>query len=150
MKAIEPLREAGYLTTFSNGTLVESAVTVVGTGNTPLPGIQSLLPRYMFFDAPLTELKNATLNVTWSPDLAPLASTDYNAAVGWNGINNITAAQLGIIQQLVADAASVGLKSRFWDTPGTPIFARDNIWRVLLEQGAFWLNADDLPAAAGF
>ena len=81
LKALEPLRSAGYLTTFANGTLTSSAVTVVGTGNSPLEPIKALEPRDIFFDAPLTELSVQT-NTTWSPELSPVASTDYATAVG--------------------------------------------------------------------
>jgi hypothetical protein len=33
---------------------------------------------------------------------------------------------------------------RFWDTPGWPIIARNNVWRELLNDEADWLNAGDL------
>jgi len=150
LQAFEPLRSAGYLTTFANGTLKASAVTVVGTGNSPLDGVKALSPRDYFFDAPLTQLTDPSLNTTWDPTLSPLASTDYEVAVGWSGINNISEAQLGNITKFVNDAHTRGIRARFWDTPGWPINARDNVWRVLTENGADWLNADDLEAAANF
>lgn len=81
MSALEPLRSAGYLTTFANGTLTTRPVTAVGTGNSPLEPIKALEPRDFFFDAPLTELSVPT-NTTWSPELSPIASTDYASAVG--------------------------------------------------------------------
>jgi len=149
LRALEPLRSAGYLTTFANGTLISSAVTVVGTGNSPLEPIKALEPRDFFFDAPLTELSVQT-NTTWSPELSPIASTDYNTAVGWSGIGNISDAQKANITKFVHDAQSRGIASRFWDTPGWPIFARTAIWQELLNDGAFWLNADDLEAASSF
>ncbi|KAI0704963.1 hypothetical protein BC835DRAFT_1410295 [Cytidiella melzeri] len=150
LQALEPLRSAGFLTTFANGTLTTSAVTVVGTGNSPLDLVKALEPRDYFFDAPLTQLTDPSLNTTWDPTLSPLASTDYEVAVGWSGINNISDAQLANITQFVGDAHARGIAARFWDTPGWPIYARDNVWRVLLENGADWLNADDLEAAANF
>lgn len=154
LKAIQPLKDAGYLTTFENGTMIISAVTIIGTGNTPLIGIQALSPRYMFFDAPLTQLKNATsnaqLNVTWGPEIAPIASVDYNVAVGWDGIGNITDAQLKAMRQFIADAKSLGIRSRFWDTPETPQQAMFRVWQTLIDEHADWLNADDLATAAAF
>jgi len=142
--ALQPLRERGFLTTCqSNGTCTLGAVTVVGTGNTPLAGIQTLFPRDVFYDAPLTSL-NATFDIT----ISPLASTDYEVAVGWSGIGNINQTQLSAIQQFVADAHGLGIKARFWDTPGWPIHARNNVWQTLIDNGADWLNADDLNAAA--
>ncbi|KAI9060181.1 hypothetical protein FKP32DRAFT_1668222 [Trametes sanguinea] len=150
LKAFQPLREAGYLTTFANDTLTTSAITVVGTGNSPLEQVKALNPRDYFFDAPLMQLTDPSLNTTWDPTLSPLASTDYAVAVGWNGIGNITDEQKANITRFVGDAHSRGITARFWDTPEWPVFAQQNIWRALLEGGADWLNADDLAAASAF
>ncbi|KAI0639784.1 hypothetical protein C8Q77DRAFT_1044422 [Trametes polyzona] len=150
LKAFQPLREGGYLTTFADGTLTTSAVTVVGTGNSPLEQVKALSPRDYFFDAPLTQLTDPSLNTTWDPTLSPLASTDYETAVGWNGIGEITEEQKANITKFVGDAHARGITARFWDTPAWPVYARENIWRALLEGGADWLNADDLAAASSF
>ncbi|KAJ7103433.1 hypothetical protein B0H15DRAFT_212865 [Mycena belliarum] len=144
LSALQPLRELGYLTTCaSNGVCTPGPLLAVGTGNTPLEGIQALSPRDLFFDASLTAL-NSTFDIT----LSPLASTDYQVAVGWNGIGNISEAQLSAVQRLVGDAHGLGIRARFWDTPGWPIHARNNVWKTLTENGADWLNADELNAAA--
>jgi hypothetical protein len=149
LKALEPLRVARYLTTFTGEELTKSAITVIGTGNTPLKGIKILSPRDIFFDAPLVDL-GLPSNTTWNATLAPLASTDYATAVGWNGIGSIPdQAQVKIVA-LVELAHSMGIKARFWDTPGWPIEARNNVWAQLLDHGADWLNADDLDAASKF
>ncbi|KAL0072069.1 hypothetical protein AAF712_000992 [Marasmius tenuissimus] len=150
VKALEPLRELGYLTTFSDGNLKKSAVTVVGTGNTPLDGVKELSPRDVFFDGPLTSLTDTSSNTTWDATLSPLASTNYAVAVGWSGIGNISEAQLANITQFIGDAHSRGITARFWGAPGWPISARNNIWRQLADAGADWLNADDLQAASAF
>ncbi|KAF8078538.1 hypothetical protein FPV67DRAFT_1688677 [Lyophyllum atratum] len=150
LKALEPLRTAHYLTTHSQGVLIQSAVTVVGTGNTPLEGIKALSPRDIFFDAPLAGLTDTTSNTTWDITLAPLASVNYEAVVGWDGIGNITEAQRSNITSLVGAAHGLGIRARFWDTPAWPIEARNNVWTELLNRGADWLNADDLEAASGF
>ena len=42
----------------------------------------------------------------------------------WSGIGNISDAQRANIIRFVHDAQSRGIASRFWDTPGWPIFAR--------------------------
>ncbi|KAF8624494.1 hypothetical protein AX17_007122 [Amanita inopinata Kibby_2008] len=149
ISSLKPLRDNGYLTTFENGTLIQGAVTVVGTGNTPLDGIKSLQKRDVFFDAPLTNLTNTT-GTTFGPELSPVASTDYETAVGWDGITEITQEQQHAIQTLVSDANNLGIRARFWDTPGWPVFARENVWRTVLAAGEIWLNADDLGAAASF
>lgn len=149
LKALQPLRSVGYLSTFANGTFKLGPVLVIGTGNSPLEPIKALEPRDFFFDAPLTELSIPS-NTTWSPTLSPIASTDYNVAVGWSGIGPISSAQKANITKFVNDAKSRGINSRFWDTPGWPIFARNAVWQELINDGAFWLNADDLEAASTF
>ncbi|KAF5356011.1 hypothetical protein D9756_003833 [Leucocoprinus leucothites] len=150
LRALRPLRSKGYLTTFENGVLKPSTVTVVGTGNTPLDSVLALEPRDYFFDAPLTGLGRNPANATWSRNISPIASTDYEVAVGWDGINDITDAQRQTIGNLINTAHSLGIKARFWDTPGWPIFARNKVWQQLLDSGADWLNADDLEAASQF
>jgi hypothetical protein len=143
------LRKAGYLTTFqSNGTFHPSAITAIGTGNTPLGGIMALSPRDLFFDAPLTNLTGG--QVVYNSTISPIASTDYATAVGWSGIGNISDTQLTKLRQYISDAHSLKIAARFWDTPGWPIFARNNVWKVLLENGVDWLNVDDLKAASEF
>ncbi|EEB91685.1 hypothetical protein MPER_09922, partial [Moniliophthora perniciosa FA553] len=148
-QALEPLRKLGYLTTSVNGTLTGSAITVVGTGDTPLEAIKAMSIRDVFFDAPLAGL-NANSNTTWDVTLSPVASTDYEVAVGWDGKGNISEAQLANLTRFVEDAHSRGIKARFWDTPGWPISARNAVWRQLLDAGADWLNVDDLQAASRF
>lgn len=150
LKAFEPLRALGYLTTFANGTLTTSAVTVVGSGNSPLDLVKELSPRDYFFDAPLTQLTDRSLKTDWDPTLSPLASTDFSVAIGWNGLGTIPAAQLKNITKFVGDAHARGIAARFYATPGWPIHARNNVWTVLLNNGADWLNADDLQAASSF
>ncbi len=150
LEAFHPLREAGYLTTFANGTLTQSAITVVGTGNSPLEQVKALSPRDYFFDAPLTQLTDPSLNTTWDSSLSPIASTDYAVAVGWNGIGEITDEQHANLTKFVGDAHTLGITARFWDTPAWPMYARDSVWKTLLEGGVDWLNADDLAAASSF
>jgi hypothetical protein len=151
LEQLEPLRSRGYLmTALANGTLVPSAVTVIGTGNSPLPQVLALSPRDYFFDAPLAQLANTSVLGAWNASVAPIASVDYAAVVAWDGVGSISAAAQANITRLVADAHARGLQARFWDTPGWPIAARDAVWRTLRASGADWLNADDLAAAAAF
>lgn len=49
VKALQPLRDAGYLSNVTNGTTFNSGpVTVMGTGNTPLSLVQPVLNRDYF------------------------------------------------------------------------------------------------------
>lgn len=81
---------------------------------------------------------------------SPIASTDYGSVVQWSGIGSINDTARETIKQLVDEAHALGIKARFWDTPGWPIRARNAVWEELLTDGADWLNADDLEAASEF
>jgi len=125
---------------------VPSAITVIGTGSSPLDLVKNLNPRDYFFDGPLANLNSG--GDTFKPTLSPIASTDYAVAVGWNGAGTISNDQLTKLRKLTGDAHELGIQARFWGTPGWPLSARNNVWKVLLENGADWLNADDLEAAS--
>ncbi|KAJ7630992.1 hypothetical protein FB45DRAFT_979176 [Roridomyces roridus] len=160
LEALQPLRERGYLTTCeANGTCTLGPLTVVGTGNTPLDGILAALTegrvlrcsvdwQVLCFDEDQFVILLPALNSTFDITVSPIASTDYEVAVGWSGIGTINQTALAAVQQFVGDAHALGIRARFWDTPGYPIHARDNIWKTLIDNGADWLNADDLEAAA--
>ncbi len=128
----------------------KSAVTVVGTGNTPLKQSQSPFTSRLLLRCATVAMNDSSLNTTFDSTLSPIASTDYGIAIGWNGIGNISEVQRNAILSLVQMAHSRGILSRFWDTPGWPIHARDAVWQELLNDGSDWLNADDLKAASAF
>ena len=99
----------------------------------------------MFFDGPL-----GNLNSTFGPSVCPIASGDYQVLVGWDGLTALNSTIQKKIADIVDRAHFLGVKTRFWDTPLYPIYARDAVFRALLEGGSDILNADDLEAAASF
>ena len=136
-------------TAYDNGSLITSAVTVVGTGNTPLDGVLALNPRDFFYDAPLEAVTDTSI-ANFNSSISPIASTDYMEFVGWNGIGTIPDDALANLTRLVDGAHSLGIKARFWDTPEWPIYAMKAIWKELQLAGSDWLNADDLETASSF
>jgi len=54
------------------------------------------------------------------------------------------------ITSQIQQAHSAGIMTRYWDTPLYPIYARDNVFKAVLELGSDLLNGDDLAAAASF
>ncbi|KAJ7596410.1 hypothetical protein C8J56DRAFT_287417 [Mycena floridula] len=144
--ALKPLADAGYLTSFQNGVLTESAITVVGTGNTPLTSVQAMSPRTIFFDAPLNDLASGK----YTSDVAPLASADFGATIGWIGILPISSSGRATIKQWFGDAHSRGIKARFWDTPDYLTVVMEQIWGELLDDGEDWLNVDHLTTAKNY
>ncbi|PYI18544.1 hypothetical protein BO99DRAFT_403407 [Aspergillus violaceofuscus CBS 115571] len=150
IKALEPLRARGYLTTLKdNSTITEGPVTVIGTGNTPLDLVGPVANRDYFFDAPLDRLdEDQFADVTGL--ISPIASTNFVAAVGSLSHSELNETQTQAIRAQIAAAKKRGIGARYWGTPYYPIRTRNNIWRTLLEEGVALLNADDLKAVAGY
>jgi hypothetical protein len=148
VSALEPLRSAGYLTIFNGTGVTDGPVTVIGTGNTPLDQIAPLKQRDYFFDAGLHLLSSTQANITAA--ISPVASTDFGAQIGAINGTTFNATQLATIRSQIAVAKSRGILARYWDTPAWPISTRNAVWETLLLEGVGLLNADDLPAAAGF
>lgn len=145
VEALEPLRARGHLS-FVNETdtaINKRAITVIGTGDTPLSYLLARPSRDYFFDAPL-----ATLNATFVPTLSPLASTSLRASIGWTGLFAATSAQLTQMKSLVDQAHSQGLLVRIWDNPTWPKFVQNRVWNTFLDLGVDFLNADDLEAVS--
>ncbi|KAK5116117.1 hypothetical protein LTR62_008443 [Meristemomyces frigidus] len=151
-KALQPLRAAGYLTTF-NGTVVNPGpVTVIGTGNTPLDQVQGVgnatHPRDYFYDVPIPTLGTTFSNITAS--VSPIASTNFAAQFGNVRNETFNATQLALLESQVAAAHAKGIAVRYWDQPGWPVSTRNAIWRILWNAGVDLLNVDDLEGAANF
>jgi hypothetical protein len=142
---LEPLRERGWLSYSENGQFHQGPITVVGTGNTPFDQIVANgTYRDAFFDAPLDRLENSTYDATNSY----YASTSFMEAIGgvwWKG--SPSDEQLAKIRAHISEAHSRGLKARYWELPGWPIHVRNNVWKVLVDEGLDMLNVDDLEAA---
>jgi hypothetical protein len=148
VKALQPLRDAGYLTRFDGSAVIPGPVTVIGTGNTPLNQVQGVAPRDYFWDAPIPTLNTTFANIT--KEVSPIASTDF--AVVFGDVRNRTFSdfQLATLRSQVAVANAKGIGLRYWDQPGWPVGTRNAIWRVLWDEGVSLLNVDDLEGAANF
>ena len=145
---MSPSRAGGWLSSVDSGNqYTERAITVVGTGNTPLQQIQPVTPRDYFFDGPLAELSTTFSNITSL--VSPIASTDF-ANFGPVLGTSLNASQLTVLRSQLATAHSKGIKARYWDQPGWPVSTRNGVWRQLKDEGVDLINADDLLAAAGF
>jgi len=149
--ALEPLRTAGYLSTWDSSMSAyhQSIITVIGTGNTPLESVQALgvdldTPRDIFLDAPLSALPEDNQHV-YNSNVSLLASADFKSTVGLGWM--IPTAGRRHIRHLVQSAHAKGIQTRFWNTPKTP---RNYIWQMLLDEGVDWLNVDDLRGARDF
>lgn len=148
VEALEPLRSAGYLTTFNGTAVTPGAITIIGTGNTPLSQIQNTSPRDYFYDAPLPYLNTTFSNIT--SDVSLTANWAFSNAFGeFRGLE-LNASQAETLRMQVEGAHDKGLLVRYWDTPGWPVGTRNAAWRILWEAGVDLINVDDLQAGANF
>lgn len=148
IKALEPLRAAGYLTTFNGTGVTSGPVTVIGTGNTPLSQVQGVSPRDYFYDGPLPTLNSTFNNIT--ADVSPIASTSFSSQFGEVRNATFNATQSALLKEQIETAHEKGILVRYWDQPGWPVNTRNGIWRLLWDAGADLLNVDDLEGAANF
>ncbi|TKA57556.1 hypothetical protein B0A49_09974 [Cryomyces minteri] len=148
VKALEPLRNASYLTTFNGTGVTPGPVTVIGTGNTPLDQVQPVQQRDYFWDAQIPALTTSQANIT--RNVSPIASTGFAAVFGQVRNQTLNATQLSTLRSQVATAHARGIQVRYWDQPGWPVSTRNAIWRTLWDEGVDLLNVDDLQAAANF
>lgn len=147
--ALQPLRDAGFLTSFNGSAVTPGAVTVIGTGNTPLNLVQGVSPRDYFYDAPIPTLATTFANIT--SDVSPIASTDFAVqfpgVVGNTGLNTV---QTVLLKAQIAVAHAKGIKVRYWDQPGWPVGTRNAVWRSLWDNGVDLINVDDIQGVADF
>ncbi|OAL73654.1 hypothetical protein A7D00_1682 [Trichophyton violaceum] len=145
VKALQPLRDANYLTKVQNNeTFVPGPVTVIGTGGTPLSQVVSAANRDYFYDGPLKDLTGFTSLIS------PIASTSFMEVVGdikSDSENLLNPTQLEAIRKQIKAAKDKSIGVRYWETPGWPIRLRNELWRTLWKEGVALLNADDVNAA---
>ncbi|CZT21390.1 uncharacterized protein RCC_07253 [Ramularia collo-cygni] len=148
VKALQPLRSSGYLSTFNGTGVTAGPVTVIGTGNTPLSQVQEVSPRDFFYDASLPVLNTAQSNIT--SDVSPIASTSFTSQFGMAKNGTLTAAQTKLLKAQIEMAHRKNIKVRYWDQPLWPVGTRNAVWRLLWNAGADLINVDDLEGAANF
>lgn len=141
-------RAGGWLSSVnSTNQFTSSAVTVIGTGSTPLSLVQSVAERYYFYDAPIPTLGTTFSNITSL--VSPIASTSFSRNFGSVNGTSLNETQVALLRRQVEVAHGKGIMVRYWDQPGWPISTRNGIWRQLKSEGVDLINADDLEAAAG-
>ena len=110
VQGLQPLREAGYLTTYDARGVTPGAVTVIGTGNTPLDQIQNKKSRDYFYDAPIQLLGTTFSDIT--SDVSPIASADFAAVFGTIYDTKFNSTQLATLRSQIATAKSKGILTR--------------------------------------
>ncbi|GAA5906844.1 hypothetical protein JCM6882_006844 [Rhodosporidiobolus microsporus] len=159
VKELEPLRERDWLTKWNGTHIVPGPVKIILTGNGNNPEVRALVApkteRDYFIDAPLFRLNETWTGVdgqeyTFNSTLSPLASASYSSLTTWKGLTPINETEQARIQAVIDEVHAQGQETRFWSPPRWPVFAREEIWKTLLQVGSDWLDADDIAEAAAF
>ncbi|KAH9894554.1 hypothetical protein F4778DRAFT_279438 [Xylariomycetidae sp. FL2044] len=148
--ALQPLRDAGYLSRVVNGDkFVPGAVTVIASGSAPFDRISAgdgVPDRDVFYDAPVDRLLLAGKNdddYDYSALNSYYASADFQEVVGSpDSADDFSEAQRELVAAQVREAHDRGLIVRYYNLPG------DYLWEPLAALGVDRLNADDLQATA--
>lgn len=172
VEQLSALRDKQYLRRYENGVLKSGPITIVGTGN--IASDQSAFTSTnvdptrpfdeyhdTFLDAPLASLPQPADTLgkgkaiftqpdeaaqRWTNKTAYYASASFKTTIG-SVVTGFSPSQLSTLRTQIATAATLGLKSRYWDTPNWPVAYRDYLWSVLEREGVGVLNVNDL---AGF
>lgn len=110
VQGLQPLRDAGYLTSYNDAAVTPGAVTVIGTGNTPLDQIQNKEFRDYFYDAPIPLLETTFSNIT--SGVSPIASADFAAVFGTVDGTEFNSTQLATLRSQIATAKRKGMLTR--------------------------------------
>ncbi|KAI1084035.1 hypothetical protein F5B20DRAFT_526441 [Whalleya microplaca] len=141
VKALDPLRQAGYLSKLENGKFVEKQVTVVASGSAPFDRISKgdgVPDRDIFYDAHVDDLSGES----YTSQNSYYASADFEDAIGKPSNADLSADEKTKVTNQVGAAHKIGLKVRYYDLPG------DYLWEPLIDLGVDRLNADDMSATA--
>lgn len=135
-----------------NKTVIQGAITVIGTGNTPYDMVGPVADRDYFFDANLETL-NDPENQGITSVISPIASGQFTKAVGSIASDAdpiLNDEQKSALRAQIATAKERGIGARYWETPYFPIRTRNLVWRALLHEGVALLNADDLDSVSEY
>lgn len=157
LQALEPLLQAGYVTTYDTktDTWTRGPIMIIGTGNTPLSHVYYSNPRTVFFDGPLRRLKKAA-RIPHSPfgpatkiqldaTICPMASAQLPAwahiGTAFRPSSNVV---IGWMRRKTHEASRRGIKSRWWGAANNPAWLRRRMWILMRKAETDWINADDL------
>jgi len=134
---------AGYepmLTRFDPEGIKPGAVTVIISGNRPIPYMTAQTSRRAAVDGRLPDLATKP-----AASLVPLVSDHWGRQFRWNGDGPFPEAEREKLREWVTQAHDQGRRLRFWAVPD-----RVEAWRVLHEAGVDLINTDDLQGLATF
>ena len=135
-KALEPLRQKGYLSSSASGGFVEKQVTVVASGNAPFDKVTADSNHDIFYDAHIDDL-NDDENDTNSH----YASAAFTSAVSGSG--TLSDSNLQKMRDQISGAHEHGLGVRYYDLPGD-----NTLKQQMINEKVDRINVDDLAGTA--
>jgi hypothetical protein len=113
---------------------IHGPIQVLLTGGPPIDLILDEEDRYFYVDGAVEQ---------WSMDypvsLMPRASTNYRNYFSWYGKGEMSSSEEEKLKELIQKAHDAGRKVRFWGCPN-----KNEVWKKLMDEGANWINVDDL------
>ncbi|KUJ11384.1 uncharacterized protein LY89DRAFT_739572 [Mollisia scopiformis] len=145
---LQPFREKGWLTYWNGTAVVPGPIIHVGTGNTPFDAVlnstfSNTTYRDVFFDAPLD-----ALTPSYNASNSYYASTSMSHLFWGIPSSGLSQARLDVVKGQIEMAKSLGLVSRYWNTPSWPATRRMNVWKQLVDLDVGMLNADEILEAS--
>ena len=113
---------------------IHGPVQVLLSGGPPLDLIEKESSRYFYVDGSVDQWA-----MDYPVELMPRASTNYRNYFKWYGKGEMPQVEEEKLKVLIAKAHNAGRKVRFWGCPNSAV-----VWKKLLDEGADWINVDDL------
>ena len=133
------------ITSFDSTGRSDKAIVVYVSGNRPRALMESEPLRYAGYDGRLSDLQSDA-----PATLIPVISDRWSSNFSYKGSGPMPQQELQKLKNIVEKAHQKGRIVRFWATPDNSSPERQNLWRILLENGIDLLNTDDLPGLQKF
>lgn len=121
------------------------AVSVVLTGNRPLPALAALDRRRFTVEGRAGDAAGP-----YPAQFMSDISVEWTTTFRWRGAGPVPAADRTRLSGLVDRTHRAGRQLRFWNAPDAPGPARTAVWTELLGAGVDRINSDDLDGLAQF
>lgn len=137
-------RYADILSTFTQHTARERAVTAVISGNRPLERMARQHVRFAAYDGRWSDTGTDA-----DAAFIPLVSDNWANYFKWTGAGAMPEDEKLKLSGFVASAHAQRRRVRMWATPEDPQ-ARQAVWSALIEAGVDYINTDDLSGLRAF
>lgn len=119
---------------YKNSEKIHGPIKVLLTGGPPIELIEKAQERYFTVDGAVDQW-----SMDYATDLMPRASTNYRSYFKWYGKGKMSDDEVLKLRELIQKAHQANRKVRFWGCPN-----KVDVWEKLLDEGADWINVDDL------